>query len=254
MQFPVTEHVTKSARHTSAYLACGPEDGPLIIFVHGWPELSISWRHQLPCFGALGFRAVAPDMRGYGRSSVYPRHEDYELRQSTADMIELLDSLGREKAVIVGHDWGSPVVWSLGNHHPDRCHGVANLCVPYIPDGFAPANIIKLADRTVYPEADYPAAQWDYKRFYEESFERARSTFEADVDATVKLLFRAGSEAGGKGQPAATSSVRKNGGWFGPLPAAPDLPRDESVLTEQDQRGYADALKRNGFFGPGSSW
>jgi pimeloyl-ACP methyl ester carboxylesterase len=224
----------------------------LLVFVHGWPELSISWRHQLPFFGALGFRAVAPDMRGYGRSSVYPRHEDYQLRESTADMIELLDSLGRERAVWIGHDWGSPVVWSLASQHPDRCHGVANLCVPYIPAGFAPKNIIPLVDRSIYPEAEYPAGQWDYMLFYEENFDKARSTFEADVDATVKLLFRAGGAAG-QGQPAATAGVRKNGGWFSPLPAAPDLPRDESVLTEQDQRGYADALKRNGFFGP-DSW
>jgi pimeloyl-ACP methyl ester carboxylesterase len=207
---------------------------------------------MLPVFGGMGFRAVAPDMRGYGRSSVYPRHEDYALSESTADMIELLDSLGRDKAVFVGHDWGSPVVWSLASHHPDRCHGVANLCVPYIPDGFTPDNIIKLVDRTVYPEAEYPAGQWDYMRFYEESFERACATFEANVEATVKLLFRAGSP-GGAGLPAATAAVRKNGGWFGPLPAAPDLPRDESVLTEEDLHGYASALRRNGFFGP-DSW
>jgi pimeloyl-ACP methyl ester carboxylesterase len=197
---PVTEHVAASARHTTGYLACGPEDGPLLVFVHGWPELSISWRHQLPFFGALGFRAVAPDMRGYGRSSVYPRHEDYQLRESTADMIELLDSLGRERAVWIGHDWGSPVVWSLASQHPDRCHGVANLCVPYIPAGFAPKNIIPLVDRSIYPEAEYPAGQWDYMLFYEENFDKARSTFEADVDATVKLLFRAGGAAG-QGQP-----------------------------------------------------
>jgi pimeloyl-ACP methyl ester carboxylesterase len=252
MPLPVTEHVAHSARHTTGYLACGPQDGPLIVFVHGWPELSLSWRHQLPHFGALGFRAVAPDMRGYGRSSVYRRHEDYALRESTEDMLELLDSLGRETAVFVGHDWGSPVVWSLASQHPDRCHGVANLCVPYIPDGFAPKNIIPLVDRSIYPEAEYPAGQWDYQLFYEESFDKARATFEADCDATVKLLFRAGNPAG-EGQPAATSATRKNGGWFGSLTAAPDLPRDESVLTEQDQRGYADALKRNGFFGP-DSW
>jgi pimeloyl-ACP methyl ester carboxylesterase len=69
MLFSVTEHFMKTARHASFYLASGPETGPLIIFVHGWPELSHSWRHQLRCFGALGFRCVAPDMRGYGRSS-----------------------------------------------------------------------------------------------------------------------------------------------------------------------------------------
>src|SRR5882757_2815815 len=133
MTFPVTEHTVKSARHTTGYLACGAETAPLLIFVHGWPELSISWRHQLPVFAALGFRCIAPDMRGYGRSTIYRRHEDYALEHSVRDMIELLDSLGRHKAVWVGHDWGSPVVWSIGSHHPDRCFGVVNLCVPYLP-------------------------------------------------------------------------------------------------------------------------
>jgi pimeloyl-ACP methyl ester carboxylesterase len=252
MPLAITEHVAKSARHTSFYLAAGPEDGPLIVFVHGWPELSISWRHQLPVFAGMGFRVVAPDMRGYGRSGVYPRHEDYALRESTRDMVELLDSLGREKAVFVGHDWGSPVVWSLAGHHADRCHGVANLCVPYVPEGFAPSKLLPLVDRSVYPEADYPAGQWDYQLFYQESFDKARSTFEANVPATVKLLFRTGNP-GGAGLPAATSQTRRNGGWFGPLTAAPDLPRDEAVLTEEDFSRYAEGLTRNGFFGP-DSW
>jgi pimeloyl-ACP methyl ester carboxylesterase len=136
MIFPVTENIAKSQRHTSFYLACGMSEATPIIFLHGWPELSISWRHQLPTFASLGFRALAPDMRGYGRSSIYSRHEDYALEQVVADMIELLDAIGAERAVWVGHDWGSPAVWSIAQHHPQRCHGVANLCVPYIPDGF----------------------------------------------------------------------------------------------------------------------
>lgn len=248
MRHPITEHVVKSERHTSFYLACGDEDAPLIVFVHGWPELSISWRHQLPCFAALGFRAVAPDMRGYGRSSVYGRHEDYALAETTRDMIELLDSLGRDKAVFVGHDWGSPVVWSLASHHPDRCHGVANLCVPYVSEGFAPKALIPLVDRQMYPEAEFPAGQWDYQLFYEENFPTAVAQFEADVERTVKLLFRKGSPEAVSG-PALTSMVRRLGGWF-PGGVAPDVPMDTDVLTEQDFRAYAAALKRNGFFGP----
>jgi len=248
MTFPITEHVARTDRHSSFYLACGPEDGPLIVFVHGWPELSLSWRHQLPCFGALGFRAIAPDMRGYGRSSVYPRLEDYALAESSRDMLELLDALGRERAVFVGHDWGSPVVWSLASHHPERCQAVANLCVPYIPEGFAPANIIPLVDRKVYPEDQYPAGQWDYQLYYQEHFAEASAAFDANPAATVKLLFRKGAP-GGAGQPAATSMTRKLGGWFGGGPA-PDLTRDDDVITEQDAAAYAAALTRNGFFGP----
>ena len=249
---PVLEHVAKTARHTTFYLSCGAPDATPIIFVHGWPELSISWRHQLPVFAGLGFRAVAPDMRGYGRSSSYPRHEDYAQEHIVADLVELLDALGAEKAIWVGHDWGAPVVWNIAQHHPDRCYGVANLCVPYIPDGFAPENIIPLADRTVYPEAQFPAAQWDYQLFYRENFAAAHEGFERDIRATVKALFRTGNPAG-KGQPAVTAAVRANQGWFGPGQGAPDLPRDEAVLTEEDEDRYTAALTRTGFFGP-DSW
>jgi len=124
MTFPVTEHTVKTDRHTTGYLACGPQDGPLLVFCHGWPELSLSWRHQLPAFAALGFRCVAPDMRGYGRSSTYTRHEDFAQELIVQDMLELLASLGRapgqDRAVWIGHDWGSPVVWNMAAHHPDN--------------------------------------------------------------------------------------------------------------------------------------
>jgi pimeloyl-ACP methyl ester carboxylesterase len=252
MALPVTEHVAKTARHTTAYLACGAEDAPAIIFIHGWPELAVSWRHQLPVFGALGFRAIAPDMRGYGRSSVHRRHEDYALEETVADMIELLDALDRRRAVWVGHDWGSPVVWSLASHHPERCRAVANLCVPYIAQGFAPVNIVPLVDRTVYPETEFPAGQWEYMLFYEENFPKAQAAFEANVGNTVRAIFRAGSEAG-KGRPARTALVRRDGGWFGAAGQAPDVPLDGSVLSEEDFRRYVAALERNGFFGP-DSW
>jgi pimeloyl-ACP methyl ester carboxylesterase len=252
MTLRISEHVAKSARHTTFYLACGAPSATPIIFLHGWPELSISWRHQLPVFGGLGFRAIAPDMRGYGRSSVYGRHEDYAQEPIVADMIELLDALGAQKAVWVGHDWGSPVVWSLGQHHPDRCHAIASLCVPYLPDAFTPEHAIALADRAVYPEDKLPAAQWDYQLYYQESFAAATTAFETNVRAWVKLLFRAG-DPGGQGKPAVTSFLRANGGFFGPGRGAPDVPRDPAVLSEDDEDRYTAALERNGFFGP-DSW
>jgi len=248
----LTEHIAKTDRHRTFYLAAGAEAGPLVIFVHGWPELSISWRHQLPCFAALGFRAIAPDMRGYGRSSVPARHEDYALEHIVRDMIELLDALGREQAVWVGHDWGSPAVWSLASHHPDRCAGVANLCVPYFASGFSPEVLIPLVDRSIYPEAEYPAGQWEYQLFYQDRFDAARATFEADVPNTVKALFRSGSPAG-KGKPSRTALARRDGGWFGGAGRAPDVPMDTALLTEGDFRAYVAALQANGFFGP-DSW
>jgi pimeloyl-ACP methyl ester carboxylesterase len=252
MSFPVLENVAKSARHTTFFLSCGASKATPIILLHGWPELSISWREQLPAFAALGFRTIAPDMRGYGRSSVYPQHADYALEEIVADMVELLEALGAEKAIWVGHDWGSPVVWSIAQHHPEKCHGVANLCVPYQPEGFAVETSVPLADRTVYPADKLPAAQWDYQMFYRENFAAAVAGFEADPGATIRALFRSGNPAG-KGKPSPTAYVRANGGWFRSRTSAPDVPRDEAVLSEEEERSYAAALVRNGFFGP-CSW
>jgi len=251
MTFPTTEHTFNSARHTTGYLACGREEAPLLIFCHGWPELSLSWRHQLPAFAALGFRCIAPDMRGYGRSSTYPRHEDFAQELIVEDMMELLAALGREQAVWIGHDWGSGTVWSIASHHPERTVGVANLCVPYIAAGFALENLVALVDRSIYPEDQYPAGQWDYQFFYEESFDKACKTFDANVRNVVKALFRKGNPDA-VGKPSRTASIRKSGGWFGGG-ACPDLPRDADVLTEADLETYTMALERNGFFGP-DSW
>lgn len=251
MTFPVTEHTVKSAHHTTGYLACGAAAAPLLVFVHGWPELSRSWRHQLPVFAGLGFRCIAPDMRGYGRSSTYPGHADFAQELIVEDMLELLAALGREKAVWIGHDWGSPVVWNMAAHHPDRTVGVVSLCVPYLAQGFTLETVVPLVDRKLYPEAEFPAGQWDYQFFYEESFDKACKGFEANIRNVVKALFRKGDPAR-VGQPAPTARVRGAGGWFGGGPC-PDVPRDGDVITEEDMEAYTAALTNNGFFGP-DSW
>jgi len=250
--YAVTEHLHRSSRHSTFYLACGADGSPPVILVHGWPELSISWRHQLPCLAALGFRAVAPDMRGYGRSTVHERHEDYAIEEIVADMVGLLDHLGHEKAIWVGHDWGSPVVWNIASHHPERCHGVANLCVPYLPTQPGVATAIDLIDRSIYPVEEFPAGQWEYQLYYREHFEQAQRVFEANVAATVTALFRAGDPSG-RGKPSRTAYVRRHAGWFGGAAQAPDLPLDRAVLAEADLAAYVSALTRTGFHGP-NSW
>ena len=97
MPFRITEHVVRTARHTTFYLACGHEDAPVIIFAHGWPELSISWRHQLPVFGALGFRAIAPDMRGFGDTEQVPIDATRGLRDWADDTHSLVQALGIDR-------------------------------------------------------------------------------------------------------------------------------------------------------------
>ncbi|MDG2112299.1 MAG: alpha/beta hydrolase [Actinomycetota bacterium] len=246
-----SEHYFEGRGHTSFYRASGPEDGSPIIFVHGWPELSLSWRHQLRSLGALGFRCIAPDLRGYGRSTVYTEHSDYALEKVAGDLLELADGLGYERAVWVGHDWGSPVVWSIASHHPERCHGVANLCVPYRTLDLGLDATLALVNRERYPESEYPAGQWDYMRYYEENFADATSAFEVNPYNTAKLLFRKGNPAG-FGQPSGTSKTRHNGGWFGDEAEAPDLPRDDDVVSEEELTEFATYLEQNGFLGPDS--
>src|SRR5438067_11701794 len=85
--------------------------GPLVLLLHGFPESWYSWRHQLPVLAAAGYHAVAPDVRGYGRTDAPAPIESYSMRTMLADYLGLLDALGEQTAVIVGHDWGAPLAW-----------------------------------------------------------------------------------------------------------------------------------------------
>ena len=146
-------------------------------------------------------------MRGYGRSSIYGAHADYAVEHSVRDMLDLLVHLGRDRAIWVGHDWGSAVVWGLASHHPESCQAVASLCVPYVANGFALANLIPLVNRKTYPESAYPAGQWEYWLFHQEHFDRARAVFEANVDNFVRVLFRKGDPEAGANLPSAPGSA-----------------------------------------------
>lgn len=252
MTIDITPGSTSSARHRTAWVQAGPADGPLMIFVHGWPERGVVWRAQLEHFARLGWRCVAPDMRGYGDSSVPTDPAAYELREIVADMIELHDALGGTPTLWVGHDWGCPVVYSLAAHHADRCRAVAGLCVPYAASGFALDNLLPLVDRELYPAEKFPDGQWSYYRFYGLDFDRATADFEADVEATVALMFRRGTTSA-TGRPARSAQVVANGGWFGPAGRAPALPRDTVLLSPDDFGTVVAGLTRNGFRGP-NSW
>jgi pimeloyl-ACP methyl ester carboxylesterase len=85
--------------------------GPLVILCHGFPEIWYSWKHQIPAIAKAGFRVVAPDQRGYGQTDAPEAIEDYDMFKLTADMVGLVEALGEEKAVVIGHDWGAPVAW-----------------------------------------------------------------------------------------------------------------------------------------------
>jgi pimeloyl-ACP methyl ester carboxylesterase len=105
--------------------------GPLVLFLHGFPESWYSWRHQLPALAKAGYRAVAPDLRGYGKSDKPPAVEDYDIRHLAADAVGILDALGEKTAVLVGHDWGSIIAWNTIMMYPDRFTALVPMSVPY---------------------------------------------------------------------------------------------------------------------------
>ena len=106
---------------------------PAVVFSHGFPELGWSWRHQVDAVAAAGFRAIAPDQRGYGASDRPEPIEAYDIHHLCGDLVGLLDALEIEKAVFVGHDWGGFVVWAMPALHPDRVAGVVGVNTPFTP-------------------------------------------------------------------------------------------------------------------------
>ncbi|MFJ4677636.1 MULTISPECIES: alpha/beta fold hydrolase [unclassified Kitasatospora] len=129
------------ARHRTVAGPAGPlhlveqGDGPLVLLVHGFPESWYSWRHQLPALAAAGYRAVAPDVRGYGRSCRPDDPAAYRMRELVADNLALVRGSGAETAVVVGHDWGSNIAAASALLHPEVFRAVGLLSVPYAPPG-----------------------------------------------------------------------------------------------------------------------
>jgi pimeloyl-ACP methyl ester carboxylesterase len=111
----------------------GDRGAPVVVLAHGFPELAYSWRHQIPVLADAGYHVLAPDQRGYGGSSRPPEIEDYDIVKLTGDIAGLLDDVGAEKAVVVGHDWGSVVATNFPLLHPGRVSACAALSVPPIP-------------------------------------------------------------------------------------------------------------------------
>jgi pimeloyl-ACP methyl ester carboxylesterase len=214
--------------------------GPLVVLCHGFPELSHSWRHQLPALAAAGYHAVAPDMRGYGGSSRPEAVADYDIRHLTGDILGLLDALGEERAVLVGHDWGAPVVWNLALRAPERVRGVVGMSVPYTPRSSRPPTEIW---KHVFSE------NWFYILYFQEPG-IADSELARDPAATLRRLMCAVS-----GRPAAEGLTALTGprdgrGLVDRLPEPAELP---AWLPEADLAHYTDVFARTGFTG-GLNW
>jgi pimeloyl-ACP methyl ester carboxylesterase len=245
-------HTFSSPRHTTRYWEAGPPDGPLMIFLHGWPQICLMWRAQMEAFASEGWHCIAPDMRGYGGSSAPTAFEAYALKEIVEDMVELHDHLGAQPAIWIGHDLGSPVAGALAAHHAKRSRGVVFTSVPYSPDSFALPSLLPLIDRKVYPVDQYPDGQWDYYRFYLTHFDQTVTDFNADIAATLSVIYRRGDPKI-VGNVYRSAVIARNGGWFGSAHRAPSIPPDPTLWPEADFNALVEAFRVTGFR-PGNSW
>ncbi len=236
-------------RHATSYIERGPADGPLMIFLHGWPSLGLMWRAQMEGFAADGWRCVAPDLRGYGSSSAPAADDAYAVEEIVADMAELHDHLGGQPAVWVGHDWGCVVAGALAAHDPKRSRAVVLTSLAYQPGGHALPTLIPLVDRSIYPTDQYPDGQWDYYRFYTTHFEAAVADLDADRAASLASIFRSGDPAG-TGQVSPQAVVTRNGGRFGAAHRAPPTEPDPALWPAADYDALVRAFETHGFRPP----
>jgi pimeloyl-ACP methyl ester carboxylesterase len=211
-------------------------EGPLVLLCHGFPECWYSWRHQLTALAAAGYHAVAPDQRGYGQTDRPEGAEKYTILHLAGDIVGLLDALGEQSAIIVGHDWGAPVAWNAALMRPDRFRAVAGLSVPYVPRG--PISML---------QALRAAAGEDFYMVYFQKPGQAEAALERDVRASIQgLLYAASGDA--------LPEYRWNpvGGSIAEATLPPQLPLPP-WLSEADIDYYAGEFKRTGFTG-GLNW
>lgn len=208
--------------------------GPLVILVHGWPESWYSWRHQLEALAAAGYRAVAPDMRGYGKTDKPPAVEDHDIQHLTADIAGLVDALGEKTAVLVGHDWGAIVAWHCMLLHPDRFTALVAMSVPYAGRGSQ-----SLVDALKKAYAD----NFFYILYFQEPG-AAEQEFDADPRAILSRLYL--SPGSPRLPPTVTDPKRAAGGWIPRLGAAKGLP---DWLTSEDLDYYVGEFTESGFRG-----
>jgi pimeloyl-ACP methyl ester carboxylesterase len=154
-------------------------DGPVILCVHGWPELAHSWRHQVAHFSDRGYTVAAMDVRGYGGSSAPPEVERYTLRELAGDVAAVAGALSDEPVVLVGHDWGAPIAWHTAIRHPERIRAVAGLSIPHLPP--TPVSMREVFDQ-LYAD----------RFFYILSFQEpgvVEAEFGADIRAALKRVY-----------------------------------------------------------------
>jgi pimeloyl-ACP methyl ester carboxylesterase len=217
-------------------------EGPLVILCHGFPECWYSWRHQLPALAKAGFRAVAPDLRGYGRSDRPEGVEKYTILDDIGDIVGLVDALGAKQAVIAGHDIGAAIAWQAALLRPDRFRAVIALSPPFRSRGFGdqgpPTTLMPRTENAMF-----------YQLFLQ------NPAAEAGLGHDLRLTFRyqfytlsgdKPSSAGVGGLP--PGMMPRKGGFMTDPPSLP------AWVTESDIDVYVKEYARSGFHGPLAWW
>jgi pimeloyl-ACP methyl ester carboxylesterase len=221
-------------------------EGVPVVLLHGFPELADSWRHQLPALAEAGYRAIAPDMRGYGGSSRPEAIEAYAVDELARDVAKLIAALGEERAVVIGHDWGSPVAWHTALRHPERVHAVGSLSVPYSqrrPDDPPPLEGMR-------------ALAGPDHIFYIDYFQEP-GVADAELAADVRFSLAAflWSISGDAPRDARFQPIRRGARFIDSITMPAALPPwlGEDDLQVYVDQVYVDAFERTGFTG-GLNW
>ncbi|KAF4554597.1 Hypothetical protein D9617_4g003520 [Elsinoe fawcettii] len=247
-----TGHTVDLKGQKTFYYEAGPSDGELLIFIHGWPDLAQTWHHQLNHFLSLGYRVVAPDMRGYGQSSAPTDKRAYSLETMSYELLDLLTHLKADRAIWVAHDWGSGLANSFAAHFPEKCKGLATLAVPYRMIEAGIEHEISAVNRDIYPESEYPFGQFEYQVSYERHGTDAVKAMATHPEKTTKLMYvRADPASWGK--PSMTASTLKAGGMFPDGESLPDIPLEYTVIDQALYDALVESHKRHGTFPP-TAW
>jgi pimeloyl-ACP methyl ester carboxylesterase len=233
---PAVTHRSVHANGIDIHLA-EAGDGPAVLLLHGFPELWYSWRHQLPALARAGYHAIAPDLRGYGRTTAPPAIEDYAMVHMAADVTGVLDALGADHAVVAGHDWGANIAWACAQLHPDRFAAVAALSVPFQPR--PPEAPLQLLHRMT-------GEHFNWVLYFQEPGV-AEAELEHDVTRTLRLIFSAlSADAPQDLAPRLIGGLPAGSRLLDPIPEPGRLP---PWLTREDLGYYATEFERTGFTG-----
>jgi pimeloyl-ACP methyl ester carboxylesterase len=217
-------------------------EGFPVVLAHGFPELSYSWRHQIAALAAAGCRVLVPDQRGYGLSSRPADLHDYDIEHLSGDLLALLDDIGEERAVFVGHDWGSLVVWQLALLAPERVAGVVGMSVPFVPRAPMPPTQLM---RQVIGDSFF------YILYFQEPGVADAELGRDPAETMTRMLAGLRMEPGAEADLASSAALAGDGrGFVERLPEVDGLP---DWLRQDELDHYIAEFSRTGFTG-GINW